>query len=452
MVERPDFSRQLARWLAVGLGISLLALVFVPWRQSVYGYGRVIALDPLDRETPVESPIYGRVDEWFVSEGSKVREGDLIARISDNDSEFLAALRAQKEAAEAKLATAEEEVKLYQKVVEQNKTGLERSLEAADSNIAAAEAKVDAFTQEQQAIAANLKFLDQQKETYSRLEQKMLAAGLTVLEYQQKFLETSAKLAKAKADIAAAQSDLAAKTAYRAETEAKLTAEIRKAEAEIQKAFGKVAEANKELQDIGVKIRRQETQEVRAPRSGTIFRLLANKQITQLKDGDPIAILIPDAQQLAVELYLDGNDVPLVRERDSVRLQFEGWPAVQFVGWPSAAVGTFGGHVILIDQTETKGKFRIVAIPDPAEAGDPVTRWPGERFLRQGVRAKGWVLLREVPLWWEVWRRVNGFPITVAEAEPWAKDASGDKKDKGLESNPAVDDKDKEKTKIKLPK
>ena len=106
----------------------------------------------------------------------------------------------------------------------------------------------------------------------------------------------------------------------------------------------------------------------------------------------------------------DGSMVPGSR----VRLQFEGWPAVQFVGWPSVAVGTFGGEVIAIDAADDgKGRFRIVISPDAADQP-----WPGARWLRQGVRAKAWVLLRQVPLWQELWRQLNGFPPVVAETEP----------------------------------
>jgi hypothetical protein len=128
-----------------------------------------------------------------------------------------------------------------------------------------------------------------------------------------------------------------------------------------------------------------------------------------------------------VELWLDGNDMPLVQVRETdaagkilthgspVRIQFEGWPAVQIIGWPSAAIGTFGGEVVLVDPTDNgKGKFRVLVAewPDQVQRDgrDSAINWPGPRWLRQGVRANGWVLLQRVPLWFEVWRQINGFP------------------------------------------
>jgi hypothetical protein len=73
------------------------------------------------------------------------------------------------------------------------------------------------------------------------------------------------------------------------------------------------------------------------------------------------------------------------------------------------AVGTFGGLIKTIDPSDSGGgKFRILVKPDQEE--DP---WPTRPILRQGVRAKGWVMLDTVPLWYELWRRFNGFPPTL---------------------------------------
>jgi hypothetical protein len=125
-----------------------------------------------------------------------------------------------------------------------------------------------------------------------------------------------------------------------------------------------------------------------------------------------------------VEIWVDGNDMPLISPGRPVRLQFEGWPAVQFVGWPSVAVGTFGGIVRLVDATDDgSGKFRVLVEPDPKD--DP---WPSGAYLRQGVRANGWVLLNQVPLGFELWRQFNGFPPAVAKAAPESQLTKGDSK------------------------
>ena len=127
---------------------------------------------------------------------------------------------------------------------------------------------------------------------------------------------------------------------------------------------------------------------------------------------------------LAVELNVRGLDLPLIHVGDEVRLQFDGWPAIQFVGWPSVAVGTFGGKVIAVNPSDdSKGNFKIIVGPDPEDPKQD--KWPDSRYLRQGVRAKGWVILSTVPLYFEIWRQLNGFQPTVEKSmdgEEKAKD------------------------------
>src|SRR5690606_29709853 len=91
-----------------------------------------------------------------------------------------------------------------------------------------------------------------------------------------------------------------------------------------------------------------------------------------VKQGQTLAILIPAASQVAVELYMDGNDITFIDVGRHVRLQFEGWPAVQWVGWPSAAIGTFGGKVAFVDRFDDgTGRFRIMVLPDERAFQEP---------------------------------------------------------------------------------
>jgi hypothetical protein len=92
-----------------------------------------------------------------------------------------------------------------------------------------------------------------------------------------------------------------------------------------------------------------------------------------------------------------------------VRLEFDGWPAVQFSGWPTVAVGTFGGQVAVVDAVSSdNGKYRLLVRPDKADQP-----WPKQ--LRQGSGVYGWVMLDDVPIWYELWRQLNGFPPSLKE-------------------------------------
>lgn len=165
------------------------------------------------------------------------------------------------------------------------------------------------------------------------------------------------------------------------------------------------ANASAELARMDVRLARQLTQSVKAPVDGTILRIISGQGAQIVKAGQMLAVLVPETESRAVELWIAGNDMPLIRDGAEVRMQFEGWPAIQFSGWPGAAYGTYGGKVALIDASDSgQGKFRVVITPKEDEP------WPEGTYLRQGVRTLGWVLLNRVSLGYELWRRFNGFP------------------------------------------
>ena len=239
---------------------------------------------------------------------------------------------------------------------------------------------------------------------------------------QMKARTTKAKLDKEKASLSAAKREVKAAKADRSKIGGEAGAKVEDAKSSLQKAKADKAKAEGELAKIDVKLAQQSQMMVVAPRGGTVFRLSAKEGGEVVKQGDALAVLVPDVTARAVELWVDGNDAPLITPGREVRLQFEGWPAVQFVGWPSVAIGTFGGEVAFVDATDNgKGQFRIVVTQLEGE------EWPDSRYLRQGVRANGWVLLNQVSLGYELWRLFNGFPPAVTAPEDASK-ASGAKK------------------------
>ncbi len=185
------------------------------------------------------------------------------------------------------------------------------------------------------------------------------------------------------------------------------------AELEYAKYLSDISTASAELARIETRIARQASQSVVATRDGMVQRIFAPQGGVMVKAGQDLAVIVPETANRSVELRVNGNDAPLLSIGRKVRLQFEGWPAVQFAGWPSVAIGTFGGIIAVVDPgADVDGKVRIIVFPDAGE------QWPDARYLRQGVRVVGWVLLDTVTLGWELWRQFNGFPPTIQAAPP----------------------------------
>ena len=182
------------------------------------------------------------------------------------------------------------------------------------------------------------------------------------------------------------------------------------AELEYARYLTDQANASAELSRMEVRLARQSVQSVKAPRSGTILRRMPGQGSDLVKPGDVLAVIVPETDSRAVEIWIDGNDAPLIHPQQLVRLQFEGWPAVQFSGWPSVAAGTFGGEVAFVDPADNgQGQFRVVIIPTKFE------NWPPPRYLRQGVRTNAWISLSRVTLGYELWRKFNGFPPSLQD-------------------------------------
>ncbi len=401
-------ARILSRILTGAFVLLLIGVIFLPWQQFVSGTGRVVAYNPLERSITIEAPLPGRVARSHVVEGHAVKQGDVLFDIVDNDPNLLGHLRLQRTEALSRRAAAEERIEAIGRQIQEQERSLRLSVEAAGTRLNAARYAAE---------TSRLQF-DRIESLYR--DRRGLASQR---EFELATLErdrTAAELIRAEADL------------KRAETDG--MASINSSMASRESARSDLASASQAVISLEIQIEQTTTQRVVSPRDGIVFRVQATEG-TFLRAGSPLCTIIPETESRMIELWLDGNDMPLIHSRDvdfqgrlrregsPVRIQFEGWPAVQFVGWPSVAVGTFGGEVVLVDPTDNgKGKFRVLVAPRPdlvERNGRMVQQeWPSNRWLRQGVRANGWVLLQRVPLWFEIWRQLNGFPPVVADGEP----------------------------------
>lgn len=419
------WARRVAVWLFLGLLLSLIACLAVPWQQSVAGKGRVITYDPNHRLQEVDAPISGRLVDIMpdLFEGMHISKGDLLMKIELVDPVLKERFAEQFEAQKRKLVAEETIVFAYQQQGLAFKDVREQTELAQDEYLKVAEQKL--LAEEENLKATEAGYEQAEKDSVRRkelFEQKVESKFEWELAVR-KAAEAKSKLQQAKAYVKAAQSELAAKKAEREHKLREADAKIESADAVYRKSQADVESTRKELADIQNKQTLQ-VQPVVAPLDGYVLKLRSFQGGQIVSAGQPLLELVPATADLAVEVKVDGNDAPLVASHGEggqprkVRLQFEGWPAVQFSGWPSVAVGTFGGLVATVDRTDDgQGKFRVVVIPDPADRP-----WPEAEYLRQGIRVNGWVLLNNVPLGQELWRQMNGFPPIVSMPSPVKQD------------------------------
>lgn len=388
-LKTPPAGKILAKWL-LGIICVFVVILFIPWQQNIRGSGKVTALNPMNRPQTIQTVIAGQIQEWHVREGQYVRRGDTIITISEVkekyfDPKLLMRLQEQVNAKQGSIASKEEKTLALKRQINALRSAMHNKIEQSAAKLQ----------------AERVRF--QNAESQFQRNRKLFEAGNIPLT---KYQEIEYKFSGSQADYLNAQIEMERVKAEYLEKISKAESDLSNTEAELFEGQGEVAKLQNELANTQI---RSTQYQILAPQNGFVVKAMKAGLGETVKEGDAVCTIMPEASDLAVELYVRAMDVPLLSEGRQVRIEFDGWPALQFSGWPSVSVGTFGGTVEVIDFVNSKpGEFRVLVVPDKSDQP-----WP--RQLRVGSGIKGWVMLDNVPVWYELWRQLNGFPPSLYE-------------------------------------
>lgn len=402
----------------MGIMALFFILMFLPWQQNIRGKGKVTAFTPGNRPQSVESAIAGRITSWKIREGQFVNAGDTILTLSEIkdkyfDPELLTRLKEQLSAKEQSIQSKRSKSDALSKQIVALKDALKVKYQQAQNKLAQTKFKLTSDSVDYLAEKVRFANFENQYERNKKLyeagnialtkiqdiETKLQEARMKIVSSENKFLQTKAEVINARVNLAGVQADYQDK--------------ISKAESNLNATLAEIYDGEESLAKLknvnaNMQIRNQQYQVI-APQSGYIVRAMQAGIGETIKEGEAVATIMPSNPDMAVEMYIQAMDVPLISIGRKVRIEFDGWPALQFTGWPSVSVGTFGGEVKVIDYVNSKGgEFRILVTPDPED--EP---WPDR--LRVGSGTKGWTMLDNVPIWYELWRQLNGFPPSLYE-------------------------------------
>lgn len=418
-VQSVKSNKTIAVILGTILGLTIL-LLFLPWTQNIRARGYVTTLKPDQRPQAVHSIIAGRIERWYVQEGDYVARGDTILFISEVkddylDPKLLDRTTQQIEAKELTQKSYDEKVKALEGQVEALRTMQRLKNEQALNSVLQAELQITAdsiafvvakrkYEIQEAQLKRSQELYDQGLQSLTELESRTLKlqeATSELIGYESKLLSTRNKLINAKIELSAIRNDYQDKLAKANSERYSALSNSYNTNAEITKLEG---------QYMSYSIRTG-MYYILAPQNGYITQAIQNGLGETIKEGASIVSIMPADYDLAVEMYVKPMDLPLLSKGQEVRFMFDGWPAIVFSGWPNASYGTFGGKVVAIDNfTNQDGKFRILVSPDQAD-----TTWP--EAIRIGSGAEGFALLNDVPIWYELWRNINGFPADYYMAE-----------------------------------
>lgn len=386
------------RWF-IAIIIFLLIILFLPWTQNIRARGYITTLKQEERPQELNAIIPGRIVKWYVREGDWVQKGDTIVQLAEIKDDYLdpaliqrtgEQLEAKKSAVDfygSKVNAADMQIGALQQALELKLQQL-KMIVVRDS-IEAGAAK-NAFEIAGEQYRRQLIMYDSGLVSKVQLEQRNQ-------QYQ------NALAAKMSAEIKYANSKVELKQTEREYAEKIYKAQSEKAAAQSEIASGLGDVAKLENQYVNYVIRSGQYY-LRASQDGQVVKASKSGINEIIKEGEKLVEIVPDSSQPAVELYVRPLDMPLLAVGQKVRFIFDGFPAIVFSGWPQASYGTFGGEVAAIESSvSANGKFRVLVKETEGEK-----KWPPG--LRYGTGASSIMLLKDVPVWYEIWRNINGFP------------------------------------------
>jgi multidrug resistance efflux pump len=388
-LDTPMAGKILARWL-IGIAALFLIVLLLPWQQNIRGKGKVTALSPGNRPQTIETVIAGRIQNWKVQEGQFVNKGDTIAIISEVkekyfDPQMLARLREVIGSKENSLQSKDMKAQALRRQITALNDGMRNKMEQT-------KAKLE---------AERVRFANA-KNQYERNKNLFEAGNIPLTKFQ----DIEYKYQGAEADFVNAEMEID-------RAQAEYLDKINKAESDLNNTLSEQFETQADLAKLRNELTNMEIRSqqyfILAPQSGNVVKATQAGIGETIKEGDAVCTIMPQSDDVAVEMYVKAMDVPLISKGRKVRIEFDGFPALQFSGWPSVSVGSFGGTVEVIDFVNSKpGEFRILVVPDKDDE-----KWPKQ--IRNGSGTQGWVMLDNVPVWYEMWRQLNGFPPSLYE-------------------------------------
>ena len=400
------------RWIFALLIINIV-LLFMPWTQNIRAKGVVTTLSPEHRPQTINTVIAGQIEKWYVREGQLVKKGDTIVKITETktdyfDPQLLQRTQAQVDAKSSSVLSYNSKANALQQQIAQTLQELQFKKDQLQNKIEQNKLKIEA--NRNKMVAAEKDF-ENEKIQAIRTEElyKQGLKSLTDLENKRlKVQQTQAKQVEAQNEYAQTVQELDNLAFQLRGADSEYRGKIAKTESERFSTISDGLEAEANVSKLKNQYSNYEARSkfyyILAPQDCYITQARTVGIGETVKEGDEIVSIVPEKMNLAVEIFIAPIDLPLVKLGKPVRFIFDGWPAFVFSGWPNASLGTYTGRIAAIDNVaNAKGKYRLLVAPD---ADEPA--WP--EALRPGSGAQSFTLLKDVPVWYELWRQLNGFP------------------------------------------
>jgi multidrug resistance efflux pump len=407
-----DKKSYLNRWLLFILGL-FVACLFLPWTQNIKAKGIVTSLFQEQRPQAVNSPIPGKIMKWWVREGDFVKKGDTLIQISEIKEDYLDPnlvnrTEQQVNAKKGAISFYTDKVNVTESQIQNLQNSKKLKIEQIVNKLKQLDKKLGG---ERAELMAGINEFNLAKDQYER-QQKMYEQGLvSQTQFQQRnvvFQNAQAKKTVAENKLEQTIQEIVNTKIELRGVEQEYNEKINKAEGERLQSLGTIEVGKGEVAKLENQVSNYRIRNgmyiILAPQDGQITQAKKAGLGEVIKEGEDLMSIVPPKVNYAVEMFVRPVDLPLISKGQKVRFMFDGFPAIIFSGWPNQSYGTFGGQVMAIENSiSPNGMFRVLVSEDLHDRP-----WPDQ--VKIGGGAQGISLLKNVPIWYELWRNINGFP------------------------------------------
>jgi multidrug resistance efflux pump len=387
--------------------------MFLPWTQNVQTTGVVTTLRPSERPQSIQTVISGQILKWYVKDGDQVNEGDTIAVLTETKSEYLDPdlidqTSTQIKAKENSILSYSAKVNAINQQITQLEANRDFAIQKARVKLQQEKLRYSSEFAEMQAANINLKIAQQQLVRDSLLSLKQIKSPLDVENRRVKFQEALAKKLIQEAKLNMATNAIENARIELKNIDAEYGEKLAKAESERYSAISAQMDTETEVSKLRNLYSNYQIRNgfyvVKAPQKGLVSQTLSNGVGIAVSEGQALCTIVPSEINLAVELFVKPIDMPLIEIGAPAQFVFDGWPTMVFSGWPDLSYGTFPGEIYAVDNAlQPTGNYRVLV-----KMAIDKKQWPEQ--LKIGVGARAYMLLKTVPVWYEIWRQLSGFP------------------------------------------
>jgi len=385
--------------------IFFIAVLYLPWQQTVEGKGTMTAYNPTQRDYPVVATMDGFIAEFYVHENQFVKKGTKLFRMVDLDKGYLERLKTIEGSSRQQYKSSQKQIVNFKEKNENLKEYLTVGMKVYRQKHEQIKNRLSSLEQKKISLEKNLEIEKANFERTKLLHADGIESKRNLETRENSYIKARAELKKIEIDMEIEHNNLDIMTQEQKKFLNDTKNKIRLLDNQKLASEIKLKSLGQDVQRHSSNVSRYTSGEVVAEKDGYVVRIFQNDKHQFIKKGEKILHFAPKVSERSVLLKVSDFNMPLIKEGLPVRIMFYGWPALQISGWPTIQFGTFAGVIKKVERTSHEKGFYYAQITE-----DPKEPWPSGDVLRIGTRSTVWVRLSTVPVWYQLWRLMNALP------------------------------------------